>query len=43
MQLPAAISGALQTWQVGNRHNLVIQTQQRQAITDKSRYAQLIE
>ena len=43
MQLPAAINSTLHAWQVGYGHNLVIQTQQWQAITDKSRHAQLIK
>ena len=43
MQLPTAIGGALQTWQVGDCYNLVIQAQQRQTVTDKRRYAPFIK
>ena len=43
MQLPAAVGSTLHTRKVGDRHHLVIQTQQRQAIAGKSRHAQLVE
>src|SRR3990167_8838133 len=43
MQLPAAVGSTLHTRKAGDRHHLVIQTQQRQAIADKSRHPQLVE